>query len=124
MGPTALAVGVGGVLGPVAISEAEEREDAVRARGLVDAQPGDHGGCAGLPDVQEGPGGQQVLHRLVVHLEIRNPELAGFVLQTFNLVVYFLHCEEGNAWIILNKDVRIKERYSTRLAFVRYKQVE
>ena len=75
----------------------------------MDAQTRDHGGCAGLPDVQEGPGGQQVLHRLVVHLEIGNPDLAGLVLQAFNLVIYFLHCEEGNARIILKIVIKLKE---------------
>ena len=111
MGPAALLVGVRGVLGPVAIAEAEEGEDAVWTRGLVDAEPRDHRGGPRLPDVEQGAGGQQVLNRLVVDLQVGDPDLTGLVLQTLNLAVYFLHSKEGNARVVLESGKWKSVRY-------------
>ena len=54
MGAAALAVGVRGVLGPVAVAEAEEGEDVVRAGGFVYGEAGDGGVAASLPHLKLG----------------------------------------------------------------------
>ena len=54
MGSATLAVGVSGMLSPVAITETEQTEDVVRPCGLVDGQTRDGGVGPILSNIQLG----------------------------------------------------------------------